>query len=242
MDLASETDAMLQGLAQDASVDQAPVAQPADGSDTAEAMLGDEAQPGPSAPAAVQAQEQVDDGDQVTTAAETYVAVPDTVVDARRAGVATEIPAQSEPGTAGLVEPSVAQTDPVSDQRAEQPVVSMDTRVNGLAETNGPAGTHGTAEADQAEPERGRTRKRRGRWGPPANAPAESAAELTADGEPTGRKKRRSRWEEPAPAADDSQQLAIVDMSAGSGFPHEIVLAGGIKVRHAVHVTCAIVM
>jgi len=90
MDLASETDAMLQGLAQDASVDQALVAQPADGSDTAEAMLGDEAQPGPSAPAAVQAQEQVDDGDQVTTAAETYVAVPDTVVDARAAGVATE--------------------------------------------------------------------------------------------------------------------------------------------------------
>ena len=238
MDLASETDAMLQGLAPDASVDQAPVAQPADGPDTAEAMLGDEAQPGPSAPAAVQAQEQVDDGEQVTTAAETYV-IPDTVVDARAAGVATENPAQSEPGTASLVEPCVAQADPVADQRAEQPVVSMDTRVNGVAETNGSAGTNGTAEA---EPERGRSRKRRGRWGPPANAPAESAAELTADGEPTGRKKRRSRWEEPAPAADDSQQLAIVDMSAGSGFPHEIVLAGGIKVRHAVHVTCAMVM
>jgi len=118
----------------------------------------------------------------------------------------------------------------------------MDTRVNGLAEINGPAGTNGTAEAAQAEPERGHTRKRRGRWGPPANAPAESAAEATADGEPTGRKKRRSRWEEPAPAADDSQQLAILDMSAGSGFPHEIVLAGGIKVRHAGHFICEMVM
>ncbi len=242
MDLALETDAMLQGLAQDASVNQAPVAQPADGSDTAEAMLGVEAQPGPSAPAALRAQEQVDDGEQVTTTAETSVAVPDTVVDASAAGVATESAAQSEPGLASLAEPSVKQADPVSDQPAEQPVVSMDTHVNGLAETNGTAGTNGTAEAAQAEHERGRSRKRRARWGPPANAPAESAAELTADGEPTGHKKRRSRWEEPASAADDSQQLAIVDMSAGSGFPHEIVLAGGIKVRHAGHVTCAMVM
>ncbi len=51
MDLASETDAMLQGLAQDASLSEAPVAQPADGSETAEAMIGIEAQPGPSAAA-----------------------------------------------------------------------------------------------------------------------------------------------------------------------------------------------
>ena len=242
MDMASETDAMLQGLAQDASVNQAPVAQPADASDTAEATLGVEVQPAPSAPAAVQFQEQVDDRDEVTTTAETYVAVPDTVVGASAAGVATEIPAQSEPGFAGLFEPSVAQADPASDQRAEQPVVSMTTHVNSVAETNGTAGTSGKAEDAQAEPERGRGRKRRARWGPPANAPAESAAELTADGEPTGRKKRRSRWEEPAPAGGDLQQLAIVDMSAGSGFPHEIVLAGGIKVRHARHVTCAMVM
>lgn len=242
MDLASETDAMLQGLAQDASVKQSPVAEPADAPDTAEATLGVEAQPGPSAPAAVQAQEQVDDGEKVSTTAETYVVMPDTVVDASAAGVATESAAQSEPGFASLVEPGVAQADPASDQRAEQPVVSMNTHVNGVAETNGTAGTKGKAEDAQAESERGRSRKRRARWGPPANAPAESAAELTADGEPTGRKKRRSRWEEPAPAADDSQQLAIVDMSAGSGFPHEIVLAGGIKVRHARHVTCAMVV
>jgi len=48
MDLASETDAMLQ---EDASASEAPVAQPADGSETAEAMIGIEAQPGPSAAA-----------------------------------------------------------------------------------------------------------------------------------------------------------------------------------------------
>lgn len=239
MDLASETDAMLQ---EDASASEAPVAQPADGSETAEAMIGIEAQPGPSVAAVVTAQQQVDDGEQVTTTTETYVAVPDTAADASAAGVATESTAPSEPGTASLAEPSVAQEDPASDQRAEQPVVSMDAHVNGVAETNGTADTNGTAETPQAEPETGRSRKRRARWGPPANAPAESAAEATADGEPTGRKKRRSRWEEPAPAADDSQQLAILDMSAGSGFPHEIVLAGGIKVRHAGHFICALVM
>lgn len=235
MDLSSETDAVLQGLAQEASLNEATVLQPTDQEAAADTQVAshDTPQPGSAAPAVVQVIEQIDDGEKVTTVAETSLAVPDAMLDDVAAGTIAEVIAQ-QPGATSATEPSVAESNPVLDQQSEQPAANgaTDAHTNGVTESGGMSDVDGKADAAQGEPERGRSRKRRARWGPAANAPAEPAPDVTADGEPTGRKKRRSRWEEPAPAADESQQLAIVDMSAGSGFPHEIVLAGGIKVGH----------
>ena len=127
-------------------------------------------------------------------------------------------------------EAAAAPESAVADQQNELPVANgvSDEHLNGLPDTTSTA--QPTAAADTTQAERGRSKKRRARWGPPANAPAEPAADAAGDGE--GRKKRRSRWEEPAPAADDSQQLTVIDTAGGAGFPHEIVLAGGIKVRY----------
>lgn len=139
---------------------------------------------------------------------------------------AAEVETVTDSKTAQTVEaPEVEAND------TEKPnVTPPDTRTIGLTESHSLAGADSAVQAAQTEPGRGRSRKRGARWGPPANRVAEPVAETNAAGEQTGRKKRRSRWEEPTAPAEDSQQLAVVDMSNGSGFPHEIVLAGGIKV------------
>ncbi len=234
MDFASETDAMLQGLAQEATLTEIPLAEPSDVAQPSavEEATQSEAVSMSAEPAVVQAQEQYNDGEQLDTVAATYIAVPDGAASPNGAslGAKEDTTAQLvQPASTAPAETATAQPDPGSNLQAENPAANSadDAHTNGVADTNG------TVEAPPSEPERGRSRKRRARWGAPANAPAEPAADATADGEQTGRKKRRSRWEEPAPAAEESQQLAIVDMSAGSGFPHEIVLAGGIKVSYA---------
>ena len=240
MDVASETEALLAGIAKEATsaaeaVDDAPAQQQvlANGEKAPEAFAANEAVE----PAVIQVEEQVDDGEQVTTVQATYVtgadsAAPDVVT-------ATEDPATvvdqvDQPALASTEETAEPQLNPVPDQPAELPAANgiSNAEVNGVPDTNGTLPASTTADTAQAEPERGRSRKRRARWGPPANAPAEPTADPAADGEQTGRKKRRSRWEEPAPAAEDSQQLTVIDTAGGAGFPHEIVLAGGIKVRH----------
>ena len=239
MDVLSETEAMLQGLAQDASMSEAPAVE-ALAAETVPIVEHDVVQTEQvhkesGQPAVVQVSQQVDDGTQVTTAAETYVvdndqvaqvAAPTGAIDLNGSGV--EQPASALPASAEV------QADSVPDQQPQQAAANgiADTHIStsGLLESNSTVAAIDALEQPQTEPERGRSRKRRARWGPPANQVAEPAANATADGEATGRKKRRSRWEEPTPAADDSQQLAVVDMSNGSGFPHEIVLAGGIKV------------
>ena len=237
MDLLSETEAMLQGLAQDASMSEAPAA----GTLAAETVPVTEhsvvqteqfhEQSGQ--PAVVQVSQQVDDGKQVTTAAETYVVENDQIAQVAAPTVAVDLKGSGlEQPASALPVPGEVQADSVPDQQPQQAAANgiavAHPSTSGIPESNSTVDAVDGSAQHQTEPERGRSRKRRARWGPPANQVAEPAA--TADGEPTGRKKRRSRWEEPTPAADDSQQLAVVDMSNGSGFPHEIVLAGGIKV------------
>ena len=231
MDFATETEALLQGMAQDTSLSEAPAG---DVVETApvlqqETVQSTDPQTEAGQPTTILVSQQVGNGNNVTTAAETYV-----VTDSD-----TAQPAEAPEITASDIEPSMpppvgtkdAETPVMTDQQAQQPVANgTDISTSGLAEAHITARADGLSEKAQTEPDRGRSRKRRARWGPPANKVAEPVADTAADGEPTGRKKRRSRWEEPAPAAEDSQQLAVVDMSNGSGFPHEIVLAGGIKV------------
>lgn len=244
MDLATETEALLQGMAQDTSLPEpsagevvktAPVFQ----HDTIQAT---EAQTEAEQPTTVLVSQQVDDGNTVTTAAETYVV---TNSETTQTAQATEVAASDieQPSMPPPVATDDAETPVTTDQQAQQPVANgTDISTSGSAETHSAARADGLPEKAQTEPERGRSRKRRARWGPPANKVAEPVADTPADGEQTGRKKRRSRWEEPAPAVEDSQQLAVVDMSNGSGFPHEIVLAGGIKVslasQLALHLMC----
>lgn len=232
MDLATETEALLQGMANDVSLSagQAVAAEtpPVLQQDTTE-----EVQITAGQPTIVQVLQQVDAGDTVTTAAETYVV---TESEPAQTAEAAEVTASDieQPNPV----PSVAADEPeapvTTDQQAQQPDANgTDISTSGLVDPQSTAGADSAPERPQTEPERGRSRKRRARWGPPANKVADPVTDTNADGEQTGRKKRRSRWEEPAPAAEDSQQLAIVDMSNGSGFPHEIVLAGGIKVSLA---------
>lgn len=237
MDSASETDAMLQGLTEEASPPQAPdsLADPAIPAVELAAETGKDL-PASAEPAIVQVQEPVEDGEQLTSvaASKAVASAAETMQDSTPAHTAADSSAQVEQlGLAAPIESAELQLAP--DHQPEQPhaISVSDTLTNGVADTNNKAGTNEVAAAAHAAPERGRSRKRRARWGAPANAPAEPAADAAADGEQTGRKKRRSRWEESAPVAEESQQLAIVDMSAGSGFPHEIVLAGGIKVKQS---------
>ena len=230
MDIATETEALLQGLAQDTSMSEAPASEVVETTAVLETVQSTEAQTEAGQPTAVLVSQQVGDGNTVTTAAETYVV---TDSDTAQPAEAPEVAASGieQPSMAPPVGTEDAETSVTTDQQAQQPVANgTDISTSGLAEAHITAIADGLSEKAQTEPERGRSRKRRARWGPPANKVAEPVADTAADGEPTGRKKRRSRWEEPAPAAEDSQQLAVVDMSNGSGFPHEIVLAGGIKV------------
>lgn len=130
--------------------------------------------------------------------------------------------------------PPAISNEPTTGQQEQRPAITgavgTDISPSGLLESRSLAGADGEPQQAQNGPGRGCSRKRGARWGPPANKLAEPVTDTTAEGEQTGRKKRRSRWEEPTAAAGDSQHLAVVDMSNGSGFPHEIVLAGGIKV------------
>lgn len=242
MDIAAETDALLQGMAQAASLPEAPtgeaVAVETAGVLQQETASNAEAESEAGQPTALP---QVDGGDNVTTAAVSCV-----VTDSETAQTANSseviVNDTEEPSLAPPVATEDAGTLVKTDQQAQQPGTdSIHISTSALAGTHNTAGGDGLPEKPQTEPERGRSRKRRARWGPPANKVAELIAD-TLDGEQPGRRKRRSRWEEPA-AAEDSQQLAVVDMSNGSGFPHEIVLAGGIKVslaHHSQHMTgCA---
>ena len=243
MDVASETEAMLQGPAQEATTTEVS----ADGALTDEAasnvaqtvVQSEQMQSASGEPTVVQ---QVNDGKEVTTAAETYVVREDDTAQAAMPAEASDINIQAV-NDALAASPAAGEPQSGSDQQPEQlaqnGTADTHTSANGLPTSDSTAVASTIAEQPQTEPDRGRSRKRRARWGPPANQVAEPAAELNADGAPTGRKKRRSRWEEPAPAADDSQQLAVVDMSNGSGFPHEIVLAGGIKVNLLVPLSTA---
>ena len=169
-----------------------------------------------------------DDGGTVTETVVVSTSIPEQIPDAS-AAVANDVPGATDAkAEAQAVPDAAADAQPITEApstAAPDSAPASDIAVNGAAEMNGTAALHGTA-----EPERGRSRKRRARWGPPANAPKESAADGAADGQTTGRKRRRSRWEEPPPEIEDSQALTVVDTSGGSGFPHEIVLAGGIKV------------
>lgn len=248
MNVASETETLLATLAKEASstaeaADETLVSEAAlaNGEATAAEAAADQ----PAEPAVLQVQEQVDDGEQVTTTETTYVAdannvAAETVTAAT--GTAPVVGEQSDP--ASLAAPAEAQTTAIADQPTEPSASGIsNAETNGVAEADGTTAPTPAADAVPAEPERGRSKKRRARWGPPANAPAEPAANAAGEGEQTGRKKRRSRWEEPAPAAEDSQQLTVIDTAGGAGFPHEIVLAGGIKVpdeQHASYLTtCA---
>ena len=235
MDLATETEALLQGMAQETSLPEpsagevvktAPVFQH-------ETIHTTEVQTEAGQPTTVLVSQQVDHGNTVTTAAETYVVANS---ETAQPAEAPEVAASDieQPSMPPPVATEDAETPVTTDQQAQHPVAKgTDVSTSGLAEANSTVTADGLLEKAQTEPERGRSRKRRARWGPPANKVAEPVTDTPADGEQTGRKKRRSRWEEPAPAAEDSQQLAVVDMSNGSGFPHEIVLAGGIKVSRA---------
>lgn len=235
MDLAAETDALLQGMAQGASLPDAPTGE-AVAVETARALQQEtvpnaEADSEAGQPTAAIASPQVDGGTTVTTPAENSV-----VTDSETAQTAnsTEVAVNDtgEPSLAPPVATETAEALVKTDQQAQQPVTDgTNISTSGLAGTHNTAGEDGLPAKPQTEPERGRRRKRRARWGPPANKVAEPTTD-TPDGVPTGRRKRRSRWEEPT-AAEESQQLAVVDMSNGSGFPHEIVLAGGIKVSLA---------
>ena len=242
MDLATETEAMLRGMAQDTSLLEASAGEVVETAPVQDVIQATEVQTEAGQPATVVVSQQADDGNTVTTAAETYVATESETAQPAEAPevAASDIEQPSKPP------PSVteaAETPATTDQQAQQPVANgTDISTSGLAETHSTAREDGLVEKAQTDTERGRSRKRRARWGPPANKVAEPVADTPADGEQTGRKKRRSRWEEPAPATEDSQQLAVVDMSNGSGFPHEIVLAGGIKVslasQPALHLMC----
>ena len=233
MDLASETEALLQGMAQDTSLSEAPAGEVVETDPVQDTIQITEVQKEAGQPATAVITQQVDDGKTVTTAAETFVVTDSETAQPAEAPecAASDIEQPSMPPLAA----TEAAEPPVStDQQTQQPVANgTDISTSGLVENHSTARADGLPETAQTEPERGRSRKRRARWGPPANKVAEPVADTPADGEQTGRKKRRSRWEEPAPAAEDSQQLAVVDMSNGSGFPHEIVLAGGIKVSLA---------
>ena len=236
MDVAAETEALLAGLTEEAGTVAEPVEQP-----PADEQVSAEVDQTPAVatsdgvvePAIVEIQEQVDDGEHVTTVQATYVATDDAVPTDADTVVEQAVAVDAQPDSSAPIastEAAAAPESAVADQQNELPVANgvSDEHLNGLPDTTSTA--QPTAAADTTQAERGRSKKRRARWGPPANAPAEPAADAAGDGE--GRKKRRSRWEEPAPAADDSQQLTVIDTAGGAGFPHEIVLAGGIKVRY----------
>ena len=242
MDLSNETEALLEGLAGDGALTD-PLAEPATTAagvpaDTADALIksatavNTDSVPQSTDEEPVQGQSIVDKTTVVSdadgTVTETTVvstSAPELIVEVSTAAANEDSGANAE---AQAVPDAAADAQPVKQApstAAADSVPVSDIAVNGVAEANGSAALSGTA-----EPERGRNRKRRARWGPPANAPKESAADGAANGEPTGRKRRRSRLEEPPPEVEDSQALTVVDTSGGSGFPHEIVLAGGIKV------------
>lgn len=229
MDLASETEALLQGLA----ADPAPT-DPVDRSapDIADILLGDvqsAVEPLAAANAMTAADAPPEQAVQAEHASLTDSATASAVEPQPDSATDTQAQ-QAEPATEAAAPITDAETDASAEPAAAAPLSAP----VGDAATNGVASTHGTAEANgipaQTEPERGRSRKRRARWGAPANAPKEPAADGAAEGQ-TGRKKRRSRWEEPAPDSEEAQALTVIDTSGGSGFPHEIVLAGGIKVN-----------
>lgn len=232
MDIAAETDALLQGMAQAASLPEAPTGE-AVAVETArvlqqETVSNAEAESEAGQPTAGIASPQVDGG--ITATIESVVTGSETAPTANSSEVTAND--TEEPSVAPPVATEEAVVLVKTDQQAQQPVTEgTNISTSTLAGTHNTAGEDGLPEKPQTEPERGRSRKRRARWGPPANKVAEPVAD-TADGEQPGRRKRRSRWEEPT-AAEESQQLAVVDMSNGSGFPHEIVLAGGIKVSLA---------
>lgn len=229
--MAAETDALLQGMAQAASLPEAPAGEavavetaPVLQQETASNAEAEHLTAGITSP-------QVDGGISVTTAAESCVATDSETAQTAHLSEVT-VDDTVEPSLVPPVATAEAEALVKTDQQAQQPVTDgTNISTSGLAGTHNTAGEDGLPAKAQTEPERGRSRKRRARWGPPANKVAEPATD-TPDGEQTGRRKRRSRWEEPAPA-EDSQQLAVVDMTNGSGFPHEIVLAGGIKVSLA---------
>lgn len=236
MDVAGDTEALLQNLAAEpAPTDPVDIPAP----DAAE-TLTDAAQDAVEPASAVDAVPAADDAVDGPTPAQ---AAPD--VEDAAAASAMNIDSQPPSSAAATTDTDTVQaahpapdaapvtdTVPEADASAEPGSAPVSAPVSDAA-TNGVTSTNDTADANgvpaQTEPERGRSRKRRARWGAPANAPKEVAADGAVDGQ-TGRKKRRSRWEEPAPESEEAQALTVVDTSGGSGFPHEIVLAGGIKV------------
>ena len=203
MDLNSKTDAELQPDASSTALASSPEAL------GQTASTADAAQAALGEPAVVHILQSVNEGDQEAFAAANAGVVPD-----------------SEPQLGAPPSGQPAEELAASAVTGTHTVTSVADREVGIVDTDS------SVEPSQDAAQQGRSRKRSARWGLPANAPAEPAADAGEDTQ-TGRKKRRSRWEEPGLAAiADRSQLAVVDLSAGSGFPHEIVLAGGIKVRN----------
>ena len=252
VDVAEETEALLQNLASD-PVPSDPVDEPtSDAADAAPEAMQDNAEPAaasvtvsasdPTAEESTQAhvapdslEPGADSDGNVSGQPDSSVAMDTETLVVQAAEPVADTAAEPISDVAPVTD-AVPEADLAAEPAAAQPAAAQPTSAAPVSDsgTNGAADTDGTAVANgipaQAEPERSRSRKRRARWGAPANAPKENAADGAADGAGTGRKKRRSRWEEPAPDTEESQALTLVDTSGGSGFPHEIVLAGGIKV------------
>lgn len=103
---------------------------------------------------------------------------------------------------------------PVVDTSFHQP--SNDAPAAEQGQATGHDGAANTAGQIEETEEAREVRKRRQRWGAPANAPQDAAG---ADGPP--KKKRRSRWE--------TEEVTAVGAYLPT-FPKEITLPGGIRV------------